>query len=56
MAVQCGNNYLRHRAAYDAVHRFKKGRMSIVANACPARPLVATFVHVSNLKGKFPLN
>jgi len=56
MTVQYGDNYIRHRAAYDEVHRFKKGRMSIVGNARPAQPLAATFVHVNNLKAKFPLN
>jgi hypothetical protein len=56
MEVQYDDNYVRHRAAYDAVHRFKTGLMSIVANARSARPLVATFVHVNNLKAKLPLN
>jgi hypothetical protein len=44
MAVQYRDNYIRHRAAYVAVHRFKRGGMSIVANARSARPLASTFV------------
>jgi len=39
----------------DAVHRFKRGRMRIVANAHSARPLAAIFVQVNNFKVKFPL-
>lgn len=55
MAVQYGDNCMRHRAAYDRAHRLKTGGMNVVADAHSARPLTAMFVHSDNLKTKFPL-